>query len=182
MASTKKSVVLEEDIVDEEIVEEVVVAKPAKKVNKPKHDPSELIPCRSVRFGELRLIGPKTRMPYSWVNEGDEQDVEYQDLLAWRTLRARYLYEPMIIIEDEEICEEWTDLAKLYDEIEIVDLKALFKLPHRQFVAQLKKLPTGMKSSVQNMAYSMIQDGTLYDLRTIKSIDEILGTELKMMI
>ena len=66
--------------------------------------------------------------------------------------------------------------------MEVVDLKALFKLPHRQFVAQLKKLPDGMKSSVQNMAYSMIQDGTLYDLRTIKSIDEILGTELKMMI
>jgi hypothetical protein len=39
-----------------------------------------------------------------------------------------------------------------------------------------------MKSTVQNMAYSMIQDGTLYDLRTIKAIDEILGTELKMMI
>lgn len=182
MASTKKSVVLEEDIIDEEVVEEVVVTKPARKVNKPKHDPSELIVCRSVRFGELRLIGPKTRMPYSWANEGDNNYVEYQDLLAWRTLHSRYLYDPMIIIEDEELCEEWTDLSKLYDEIEVVDLKALFKLPHRQFVAQLKKLPDGMKSSVQNMAYSMIQDGTLYDLRTIKSIDEILGTELKMMI
>jgi hypothetical protein len=32
------------------------------------------------------------------------------------------------------------------------------------------------------MAYAMIQDGTLYDLRIIKAIDEILGTELKMMI
>ena len=36
--------------------------------------------------------------------------------------------------------------------------------------------------SVQNMAYAMIQDGTLYDLRTIRAIDEILGTELMMMI
>ena len=58
----------------------------------------------------------------------------------------------------------------------------MFKLPHRQFVSQLKKLPDGMKSTVQNMAYAMIQDGTLYDLRTIKVIDEVLGTELKMMI
>ena len=182
MASTKKSVVLEEDIIDEEIVDEVVTTKPTRKVNKPKHDPNELIVCRSVRFGELRLIGPKTRMPYSWVNEGDEKEVEYQDLLAWRTLHSRYLYDPMIIIEDDELCEEWTDLGKLYDELEVVDLKALFKLPHRQFVAQLKKLPEGMKSSVQNMAYSMIQNGTLYDLRTIKAIDDTLGTELKMMI
>jgi hypothetical protein len=58
----------------------------------------------------------------------------------------------------------------------------MFKLPQRQFVAQLKKLPVGMKSTVQNMAYSMIQDRTLYDLRIIDAIDEILGTELKMMI
>jgi hypothetical protein len=49
-------------------------------------------------------------------------------------------------------------------------------------VAQLKKLPDGMKATVQNMAYSMIQNGTLYDLRTIKAIDETLGTELIMMI
>jgi hypothetical protein len=55
-------------------------------------------------------------------------------------------------------------------------------MPHRQFIAKLKQLPDAMKSTVQNMAYAMIQDGTLYDLRTIKAIDEILGTELKMMI
>ena len=181
MATTKKSTVETEEIIETEEVEEV---KPApKKVNKPKHDPSELILCRSVRFGELRLIGPKTRMPYSWANEGDVREVEYQDLVSWRALHSRYLFEPMIIIEDEDIVEEWkADLGKLYAELQDVDVKALFKLPHRQFVAQLKRLPTGMKTTVQNMAYSMIQDRTLYDLRIIDAIDEILGTELKMMI
>lgn len=181
MANTKK--------ITDEIIEEVAesteeVVKPApKKVNKPKHDPNELILCRSVRFGELRLIGPKTRMPYSWANEGDVREVEYQDLVSWRALHSRYLFEPMIIIEDEDIVEEWkADLGDLYDELQAIDIKAMFKLPHRNFVAQLKKLPAGMKTTVQNMAYSMIQDGTLYDLRTIKAIDETLGTELIMMI
>lgn len=181
MATTKKSTVETEEIIEMEAVEEV---KPVpKKVNKPKHDPSELILCRSVRFGELRLIGPKTRMPYSWANEGDVREVEYQDLVSWRALHSRYLFEPMIIIEDEDIVEEWkADLGKLYADLQDIDVKALFKLPHRQFIAQLKKLPAGMKTTVQNMAYSMIQDRTLYDLRIIDAIDEILGTELKMMI
>lgn len=180
MATTKKTVETEE-IIETEVVEEV---KPTpKKTNKPKHDPSELILCRSVRFGELRLIGPKTRMPYSWANEGDVREVEYQDLVSWRALRSRYLFEPMIIIEDEEIVEEWkADLGDLYEELQSIDIKEMFKLPHRSFVAQLKKLPAGLKTTVQNMAYSMIQDGTLYDLRTIKAIDETLGTELIMMI
>jgi hypothetical protein len=181
MATTKKSTVETEEIIETDAVEEV---KPApKRVNKPKHDPSELILCRSVRFGELRLIGPKTRMPYSWANEGDVREVEYQDLVSWRALHSRYLFEPMIIIEDEDIVEEWrADLGKLYADLQDIDVKALFKLPHRQFITQLKKLPTGMKTTVQNMAYSMIQDRTLYDLRIIDAIDEILGTELKMMI
>lgn len=181
MATTKKSTVETEEIIETEVVEEVKLAP--KKVNKPKHDPSELILCRSVRFGELRLIGPKTRMPYSWANEGDVREVEYQDLVSWRALHSRYLFEPMIIIEDDDIVEEWrADLGKLYADLQDIDVKALFKLPHRQFIAQLKKLPAGMKTTVQNMAYSMIQDRTLYDLRIIDAIDETLGTELKMMI
>ena len=180
MANTKKTI--EEEIVETDVDEEVEV-KPVRKVNKPKHDPSELIECRSVIFGELILIGPKTRMRYSWANEGDVREVEYQDLVSWRALHHRYLFEPMIIIENEEICEEWkADLGKLYDNLQTVDLKALFNLPHRQFVTQIKQLPPSMKSSVQNMAYAMIQNKTLDSLRKIEALDEILGTELKMMI
>lgn len=180
MANTKKTI--EEEIVETEVDEEVEV-KPVRKVNKPKHDPSELIECSSVVFGELILIGPKTRMRYSWANEGDVREVEYQDLVSWRALHHRYLFDPMIVIEDEGIREEWkADLGKLYDNLQTVDLKALFNLPHRQFVSQLKQLPPSMKSSVQNMAYAMIQDKTLDSLRKIEALDEILGTELKMMI
>lgn len=181
MANTKKSTIETEEIIETEVVEEV--KSTPKKSSKPKHDPGEYIPCRSVRFGELILIGPKTRTPYRWANEGDTAEVEYQDLMSWKSLRHKYLFEPMIIIEDEDIVEEWNaELGKLYADLQDIDVKAMFKLPHRQFVAQLKKLPAGMKTTVQNMAYSMIQDRTLYDLRIIDAIDEILGTELKMMI
>ena len=183
-ASTTKTVesnVEEIKEVDVETVEEVAPAP--RKVNKPKHDPNELISCRSVRFGELRLIGPKTHMPYSWANEGDFRDVEYQDLVSWKALGSPYLFTPMIIIEDEDLVEEWkSDFGKLYEGIQEIDLKAMFKLPERQFIAQLKKLPAGLKPTVQNMAYAMIQDRTIDSLRIIDAIDEILGTELKMMI
>ena len=191
MANSKKTTVEkveeivtnENEVVESESVDQQDAVAQPKKVNKPKHDPNELIMCRSVRFGELRLIGPKTHMPYSWSNEGDVREVEYQDLVSWRALHSRYIFDPMIVIEDEDICEEWkADLGDLYENVKSIDLKELFKLPHRQFVSQLKQLPDTMKYSVQNMAYAMIQDGSLYDLRTIKAIDEILGTELKMMI
>jgi len=184
MANTKKSTVETDEIIETETVEEVKSEPTSKKTAKVvKHDPNEYITCRSVKFGELILIGPKTHTPYKWLNEGDVADVEYQDLLSWKAQRHKYLFEPMIIIEDETIVEEWkADLGKLYADLQDIDVKAMFKLPQRQFIAQLKKLPVGMKTTVQNMAYAMIQDGTLYDLRIIRAIDETLKTELMMMI
>ena len=191
MANTKKTVenkdmqetLVEEVVTAEEVIEEIPVVEKPKKVNKPKHDPSELIACRSMIFGELMLIGPKTKMRYSWANEGDIREVEYQDLVSWRALHSKYLFAPYIIIEDEDICEEWkADLGPVYDKLQDINLRDIFNMPQRQFVAQLKQLPDTMKTSMQNMAYSMIQDGSLYDLRKIKAMDEILGTELTMMI
>lgn len=103
--------------------------------------------------------------------------------MSLKALRHRYLFDPFIIIEDETLREEWkVDLDPVYEKIEEVSLNGIFDLPQRQFVAKLKQLPASVKSSVQNMAYSMIQDKTLYDLRKIEAIDQILGTELKMMI
>ena len=183
MASAKKSV--EIDVQEDVVVEEVETTEKSapKKAAKIKHDPDELIVCRSVVFGELFIIGPKTKMVYSWSNEGDFREMEYQDLVSLKALRHKYLFAPFIIIEDEALREEWkTDLDPVYDKIDEINLRDLFDMPQRQFVAKLKQLPESVKSSVQNMAYSMIKDGTLYDLRKINVMDEVLGTDLKMMI
>lgn len=177
MANTKKTTV---DAIE---VAEEVTTKPVKKMKKPQHDPDEYVPCRSVIFGELILIGPKTGMKYKWLAQGDIREVTYQDLAAWKALGSKYIFNPYIIIEDEDICEEWkSDIGELYDSVQEVDLRAIFNLQQRQFVTQVKQLPPTMKSSIQNMAYSMIQDKSLYDLRKIEALDEILGTDLKMMI
>ena len=47
MGNTKKNVIVEEEF-ENDAVEEVVKPTP-KKVNKPKHDPNELVVCRSGR-------------------------------------------------------------------------------------------------------------------------------------
>lgn len=180
MAKDKEKTVEEKndeiDVVKEESTK-------AKKAVRKKHDADELILCRSIVFGELNIIGPKTKLVYQWANEGDMREVEYQDLMSLKALRHPYIFDPCIIIEDEELCEEWkVDLEPVYKKIDEINLRDIFSLPQRQFVAKLKQLPQSVKASVQNMAYSMIQDGTLYDLRKINAMDEVLGTDLKMMI
>lgn len=187
MAARKTKTVVEEPIIQEDsTVEEnaTVEATPAKKkAEKVKHDPDELIACRSVTFGELLLVGPKTGMQYSWSNEGDIREVEYQDLISLKAIRSSFIFKPYFVIEDEDIVNEWSrDLSDLYNRIGQIDIRDMFNLPQRQFVTQLKALPAAQKEAVQNTAYSMLQDGTLYDIRKIKAIDEILGTELISMI
>lgn len=155
------------------------VEKPKKKEFKP----TDLIPCKSVTYGELFLKGKKTGYMYSWSNSGDIREVEYQDLLSWKVLRSTPLFDPLIIILDEDLCELWDrELGDMYRKIDNVDIEGIFDLDYTTFKNKLKTLPERVKETVKNMANSMIKDDRLYDLRKIKALDEILGTELLMMI
>lgn len=172
------------ELVDK-VVETPVEDKNPKKhyAKKDEHLPNELIPCKSVIYGGLNLNGPKTKLYYSWAGFGDVLEVEYQDLLAWKILRHCSLFDPMIIIEDEDLCEEWKrDLGKIYSSIEDVNFNELFKLPINEFKDRLKAFPISVRDAVKNTAYKMIQDGTLYDIRVVKAIDDVLDTELMLMI
>lgn len=168
------------EVVKEVEQEKKPVRKHAKVDN---HDPTELIACRSMIYGHLYLDGPKTAMNYSWSNVGDIREVEYQDLLSWKVMRSHCLFDPMIVIEDDEIREEWdNDLGSIYAKVDSVDVDGMFRLSISVFKDRLSKLPNSVRETVQNTAYRMIQENRLYDIRYIKAIDEILGTELLMMI
>lgn len=170
-----------------EAVDEVVVAESKKTKasakNARKYGPNEMIPCRSMTYGELLLTGTKSKMLYTWANYGDVTEMEFQDLQALRSTRSSYLFKPRFVIEDEELVEQWEgDLGKMYKEIVDVDVEEMFKLPLNQFKAKLKKSPSGVQQAVKNIAGEKILNGSLDSLAKIKAIDEILGTDLKLYI
>ena len=177
----KKDVISEEI----EIMEDVDnVQQPPKKVpakSSRKYAPDDMITCRSITYGELLLAGKKSKLLYSWANYGDTTDVEYQDLQALKSTRSSYLYKPRIVIEDEELVEQWEkDFGEMYKSIVDVDVEDMFKLPLNQFKSRLKKAPKGVQQAVKNIAGEKILNGSLDSLSKIKAIDEILGTDLKL--
>jgi hypothetical protein len=175
MSNTKKTVV-EDEI---EVVEEV---KPVKKVNKPKHDPNELVMCRSVVFGELILIGPKTGLQYSWEDYNDTAWVEYQDLQALQSRRSGFLVKPRFIIEDEELVEQWGSMLKpIYDKVNTESIEAFFELPLNKFKAQLQVMPAGLKDAIKTRAVQMINSEELYDIRKVREMDAAWGTDFVNM-
>ena len=166
----------------EETQEEVKKPKATQKSVK-KYAPTDMIPCRSITYGELLLTGSKTKLLYTWANYGDVTEMEFQDLQALKSTRSSYLFKPRFIIEDEELVEQWaSDFKSMYDDIATMDVEALFKLPTAQLRAKLKKAPVGIQQAVKNLAGEKIMNGSLDSLAKIKAIDEVLDTQLMLYI
>lgn len=181
----KSTVKKTEATVAEEVVAEVKETKTVKTTTKTpkKYAPTDMIPCRSITYGELLVTGAKSKLLYTWSNYGDITEMEFQDLQALKSTRSSYLYKPRFIIEDLELVEQWnSDFGKLYESIVGTDVEELFKLPIGQLKAKLKKAPVGVQQAVKNVAGEKIMNGSLDSLAKIKAIDEILGTDLKLYI
>ena len=142
----------------------------------------DMILCKSVTYGELLLPGKKSKLLYIWSNYGDTTEVEFQDLQALRSTRSAYLMNPYFVIEDEELLEQWPELKNLYDKVAALDVDDLFNLPINQFKKRLCEIPVGFKDSIKNIAGEKIRNGSLDSIAKINALDEILGTELKLMI
>ena len=179
--TVKQTETVEESTIDVSTAEvsntEVVKSVPKK------YAPDDLIPCRSITYGELLLTAPKSKLLYSWSNYGDITEIEFQDLQALKSMRSSYIFKPRFIIEDLELVEQWNkDLGKIYSDIIEVDVEDLFNLPLNQFKSKLKKAPSGIQQAVKNVAGEKILNGSLDSLAKIRAIDEILGTDLKLYI
>lgn len=143
------------------------------------HEKDELIRCRSITPGELGLVGKKTGILYKWVNIGEEIEVEYQDLVAARLTHSQILFSPNIIIEDNDIVDEWKDIKKLYDSMyEQKDLEDILKLSPTQIKNVIKQLPDGAKAALKVLAATNIQNGKLDSIKRVAALDEIFETNL----
>lgn len=163
-----------------DVVEETVNEFQKKEPRKFAQD--DMILCKSVTYGELLLPGKKSKLLYIWSNYGDTTEVEFQDLQALRSTRSAYLMNPYFVIEDEELLEQWPELKNLYDKVVALDVDNLFSLPINQFKKKLRDIPIGFKDSIKNIAGEKIRNGSLDSIAKINALDEILGTELKLMI
>ena len=177
-----KTTVKQTETVEESAIDVSTAEVSVKNVPK-KYAPDDLIPCRSITYGQLLLTPPKSTLLCSWSNYGDITEIEFQDLQALKSMRSSYIFKPRFIIEDLELVEQWNkDLGKIYSDIIEVDVEDLFNLPLNQFKSKLKKAPSGIQQAVKNVAGEKILNGSLDSLAKIRAIDEILGTDLKLYI
>lgn len=153
------------------------------KKEKRKYEQSEGILCKSITSGGLYMPGLKSNILYTWIDSGDQIEVEYQDLLAAIRSNNSYVMRPFFVIEDEEFVSQFPQLKKLYDKLYSVgELKdVITDLSPADMKAAILSLPQGAQDSIKHIASKMVSDGTLDSVRKIKILDEIFDTEMSVM-
>lgn len=170
----------EEPVVEVAEVEPTESA-PVKKVRK--YEATDGIRCRSITVGGLYMEGLKSHILYEWSNEGDDTEVEYQDLVAAIRSNSSYVLKPRFIIEDQELVDQFPQVKKVYDSMNSVqDLREIIlKNQPEAMRKRIMSLPDGAKESLKHIASQMIANGTLDSVKKIRILDEIYETKLMLM-
>lgn len=160
-----------------------------KEVKKKKTDadyrPDEMISCRSVYAGVLIFNGDHSGMTYTFNGVGDRRNIEYQDLKAAMLQQKSSLFNPDIIIEDNDLIddERWYDIKQVYENMyDENDIKKVMLLPTREFENAFVQLPVTARNTIITTIATQIENGTFEQYNKAKIIDKICGTrfDLKM--
>lgn len=145
---------------------------------------TDLIPCRSITQGELLFDAKKSGELYIWSAFGDVTEVEYRDLLSLRGAKSKFLFDPLFIIEDEDVLADpkWSNVKEIYDKMYDEDVDAILDMPNNTFEKVFKTLPNGLQNAIKVTVTTRIEDGTFDSLTKIKIIDEVCGTDLKCLL
>ena len=171
---TTQAPVVEAPVVIAPVVEETVAPR--------KFASDDVIRCVSITSGELIMVGEKTKTVYKWADKGDDQDVEYQDLIYATRGNSGFVFKPRFIIDDEEFLNQNPAVRAKYETMyTFSDIQDVLALDPQSMKQTILSLPEGAKDSIKSMAATMIANGTLDSVTKIKILDEIFDTQLMSM-
>lgn len=167
------------------LLKEEEKVKEEKKKTDADYRPDEMIPCRSVYPGILIFNGDHSGMTYTFNGVGDRRNVEYQDLKAGLLQQKSSMFNPDIIIEDENLVndERWYEIKEVYENMyDEADLAKVMKLPTRDFEDAFVKLPVTARNTIITTIATQIENGTFEQYNKARIIDKVCGTrfDLKM--
>lgn len=175
-ATTDVKVAAEEPVAVEKVVEKAEVKE--KRVFKA----TDMIECKSLRYGLMQHISKKSGNIYEWADYGDIVEVEYGDLLSLKSSKSKFLYSPWFMIMDDQLAEDWK-LAGIYEPFkEFDDVEEFLQSGATTIRKTLPNAPQGYKDLVTYTAADMIRSGTIDSIATINAIDEILGKNLTTLL
>lgn len=147
---------------------------------KRKYEKDDMIPVKSLFEGEVILVGRRTKQDYHMTELGEVIEVEYQDINAEIISgQSPYIYTPLILVMDEELVSTKPKLKALYESlVSIEDIHRVIEDGNIDELREMvKHMPKGQIDLTKNIVASKIAEGQLGNMRIVKNIDRLLGTE-----
>lgn len=145
-------------------------------------DANDYIPCRCVKGHYVCIRNTKSGSAYPFYGYGDEQEIEFQDLRGLVTARSGFLFDPSIIILDDDVLNlpQFKKLKDIYERtFSTEDIDALFELDDLTFKERLLSATNGTKDLILASVTRMLKEGTFESIAKLRMIDEVFKTNLK---
>ena len=139
----------------------------------------EEIPCKSVTFGGLTWVSPKTNSHYRWNQIGDVEYISFSELITLNNTKRDFLHKPLFVVQDERVVKYFR-LAEVYEKVaQIHNLKEVFKGSLGDIVKVLDTaINVNMRGVVISKVRQMRKAGTLNSIDIIKLIEKKLAFDL----
>lgn len=171
--TTTKPVEEKVEVAQEEVVEEPKVIKRKKQI-----DLDMLVSCKNIVDGRLIYKSRKTGLETIWMEYGDVEFIDVGELLTMKASQPKFLTNPALIIEDDDVVE-YLGLKHIYQKIvDVEDLDTFFENSPEEISQILDKIPNGVKGTIGTVAKKRVLDGTLFDRRKIKTLEQKLNIDL----
>ena len=188
------------EVVAEEAVKKPTTKKPTTKKNTEatveveapivvktprKYEPTDTIMCHSVFPGTFLFSGPKSKLVYPFEAPGDENPVEYQDLLAAMMSKKPSIMTPHIVIDDEELLEDfrWKQVKQVYDSMfSIKNMDKFLEMPYETFEKEFNKLPAGVKKNVMLEISARVRDKKFSEMMKIRLVDKACNSNIAVLL
>lgn len=173
MAKTK-----EDNVKEKEIVETKSDVKHDKKIVPKEIDLNQYVTVRNGFQGRLIYISSKTGETFEWDSFGDEQEMELRELKNAKS-SAKKFYINNWFMFDEDWIVDFLGVKEFYKHaVSIEDFDSLFTKSANELKKCLKDMSDGQKRSVAYRARVLIKDGEIDSMKTISTIEEVLGIDL----
>lgn len=140
----------------------------------------EEIAVRSITFGGLTWISPRTNSHYRWNEIGAVEYIPFGELITMNNTKRQFLFNPLVIVQDERVVKYFR-LQPVYEKVaQINNLEKIFNSGNRDNVEKVLKtiLDVNMRDVAISRIRAMRKNGTLTNIDVIHMIEKILCFDL----
>ena len=136
----------------------------------------EEIPCKSLTFGGLTWVSPKTNAFYRWNGIGDIEYIPFGELVTMNNTSRGFLFKPLIVVQDPRVVKYFRLLPTYEKVARINDLPKVFKGSLREISKFIDDaLNVNMRNVMISKVRQMRKEGLLVNIDVINLLNEKLG-------